>query len=64
MKMGLVPANSQRGGDDSPTPSLSIWDIYNDNRGQLLFALDNGKVYRFNGISFEIFLAPVSDTFE
>ncbi len=107
MKMDLVPANSQRNGNNSPAgtlehvfaieedgdgniwfgdrdtgawkydgksmtnyshaeglPSLSIWDIYNDNKDQLLFALDNGKVYRFNGTSFEIFLAPESNAFE
>lgn len=40
-------------GDDQPTPP--IWDIYEDRDGQLLFALDNGTVHRFDGTSFREF---------
>lgn len=38
---------------DDSLKSAMIWDIYEDQDENLLFALSNGSVYRFNGVSFD-----------
>ena len=40
------------GGKDG-LPVTHIWQIYSSKSGELWFALANGSVYRFNGISFD-----------
>ncbi|MBL4632850.1 MAG: hypothetical protein JKY56_03205, partial [Kofleriaceae bacterium] len=41
--------------DDAGLPTRSVWDIYRDKEGELLFALDNGAVYQFDGKRFSRF---------
>ena len=38
---------------DSKLATQHIWDIYEDRNGELLFAMDGGGVYAFNGTTFD-----------
>jgi ligand-binding sensor domain-containing protein len=38
---------------DAQLSTQMVWDIYEDNNKNLLFAMENGSVYQFNGKSFE-----------
>jgi len=38
---------------DNKLKTQMIWDIFQDNNGDLLFAMESGGVYQFNGKSFD-----------